>query len=47
MGHAVPMPVVIRTRDYGPELYEEISQQSNNVQSNDEKVAQAKADLFE
>jgi hypothetical protein len=21
LGHAVPMPVVVKTRDYGPELY--------------------------
>lgn len=25
VGHAVPMPVVIRSRDYGPEEYEELS----------------------
>jgi DNA helicase HerA-like ATPase len=25
LGHAVPMPVVVQTRTYGPELYEEIS----------------------
>ena len=46
MGHAVPMPVVIRTRDYGPELYAEISQQEHKLQSDSEKVAQAKTDLF-
>ena len=46
MGHAVPMPVVIRTRDYGPELYEEINQQTFQLQSDAETVAQAKDDLF-
>ena len=47
MGHAVPMPVVIRTRDYGPELYAEIAGgESHDIQSDGEKVAQAKADLF-
>ena len=47
MGHAVPMPVVIRTRDYGPELYAEITGgESHDIQSDGEKVAQAKADLF-
>ena len=46
MGHAVPMPVVIRTRDYGPALYEEISQRTHQMQSDEDKVAQAKTDLF-
>ena len=46
MGHAVPMPVVIRTRDYGPALYEEISQRADQMQANEDKVTQAKTDLF-
>ena len=30
-GHAVPMPVVLRTREYGTEFYEEISSASSKT----------------
>ena len=44
MGHAVPMPVVIRTREYGEEFYESIRQTQISDQA--ETVRQAKKDLF-
>ena len=44
MGHAVPMPVVIRPRDYGEELYAALGQQAQEDQ--DEKVQRAKKGLF-
>jgi hypothetical protein len=44
MGHAVPMPVVIRTREYGEEFYESIRQTQLSDQA--ETVRQAKKDLF-
>ena len=44
MGHAVPMPVVIRPRDYGEELYAALGQQPYDNQ--EEKVQRAKNDLF-
>tara|TARA_B100000945_G_scaffold317219_1_gene319620 strand:+ start:550 stop:2241 length:1692 start_codon:yes stop_codon:yes gene_type:complete len=46
MGHAVPMPVVIRTREYGPKLYAEINQQTSSSQTAKHKAEQAKTDLF-
>ena len=44
MGHAVPMPVVIRVRDYGEELYAALGhmEASDSV----DKVQQAKEELF-
>ena len=44
MGHAVPMPVVIRARDYGEELYAALVQAEDNDPA--DKVQQAKEGLF-
>ena len=44
MGHAVPMPVVIRARDYGEELYAALGMPEGADAS--EKVQQAKEGLF-
>ena len=44
MGHAVPMPVVIRARDYGEELYAALGQAEDADPA--EKVQQAKNGLF-
>ncbi|MDP6792910.1 MAG: hypothetical protein QF660_02525, partial [Anaerolineales bacterium] len=44
MGHAVPMPVVIRARDYGEELYAALGH-TDGADSAD-KVQQAKEGLF-
>ena len=42
MGHAVPMPVVIRTREYGPELYAAVGYMDGKErtrQTNSDKAA--------
>ena len=45
MGHAVPMPVVIRTRDYGENLYADLGHVTNaDPETN---VKHAKEGLFE
>ena len=44
MGHAVPMPVVIRTRDYGEELYAALGHAEDGDSA--DKVQQAKEGLF-
>jgi len=44
MGHAVPMPVVIRARDYGEKLYAALGMPEGADAS--EKVQQAKEGLF-
>jgi hypothetical protein len=38
LGHAVPMPVVVQTRTYGPELYAEVGDTSGEELQ--EKLAQ-------
>ena len=45
MGHAVPMPVVIRTRDYGEDLYADLGHVANTDPAIN--VQQAKKGLFE
>jgi DNA helicase HerA-like ATPase len=44
MGHAVPMPVVIRTRDYDEELYAALGHAADDDSA--DKVQQAKEGLF-
>ena len=44
MGHAVPMPVVIRARDYGEELYAALGHAEDADPA--DKVQQAKEGLF-
>lgn len=46
MGHAVPMPVVVRTRDYGPDLYAEVSADSDDPDTRRQRARQAANDLF-
>jgi DNA helicase HerA-like ATPase len=43
MGHAVPMPVVVQTRTYGPELYEQVA--GADGEALQEKLAQGRAVL--
>lgn len=33
LGHAVPMPITIRTRDYGPDLFDDVRQRLGGVQA--------------
>jgi uncharacterized protein len=44
LGHAVPMPVVVKTREYGPELYQAIGYVDGDAAK--EKRKKANADLF-
>ncbi len=44
MGHAVPMPVVIRTRDYDDQFYRAMGHRS--VEELDQQALQDETDLF-
>jgi hypothetical protein len=44
MGHAVPMPVVVRTRNYDEQFYREMGAKS--VEELDQQALQDEEDLF-
>ncbi len=46
-GHALPLPVVVRTRDYGVELYDSLSRQGNGTQSGVTAAEQLERELNE
>ena len=46
-GHALPLPVVVRTREYGTELYESLGRQSNGTQSGVTAAEQLERELEE
>ena len=46
-GHALPLPVVVRTREYGTELYESLGRKDNGAQSGVSAAEQLERELNE